>query len=160
MFNIADTESANFSGPAGINNIISRVTGGSASNIDGAINSSIAGANLFMINPGGIIFGPNASLNVSGSFHASTAGYLVLADGGRFDAVAPGNSVLTSAPPGAFGFLGSPANVSIDTTKHSAVPDGKEITIVAGDIGIQDGILHAPQGKIQLVSVASGVRPL
>jgi filamentous hemagglutinin family protein len=58
-------ESAAFSGPATVNNIIGRVTGGNASSIDGKIQSNIAGANLYLINPSGIVFGPNATLNVS-----------------------------------------------------------------------------------------------
>ncbi len=109
VFNINTGETATFSGPASVANILGRVTGGSASTVDGAINSSIQGANLYLINPSGVIFGENASLNVSGSFHVTTANYLVLSDGGRFDATTPANSVLTSAPPSAFGFLGPDA---------------------------------------------------
>jgi filamentous hemagglutinin family protein len=77
-FNINSTESATFSGSAGIKNIISRVTGGQASTIDGVLRSTISGANVFFLNPAGIIFGENASLDVQGSFHASTADYLKL----------------------------------------------------------------------------------
>ena len=56
--------------------MIGRVTGGAQSNINGQIASTITGANLYLINPSGIVFGPNATVNVSGSFHASTADYL------------------------------------------------------------------------------------
>ena len=154
-FNLTSSESANFSGPANISNIISRVTGGSASSIDGAINSSIVGANLFLINPSGIIFGENASLNISGSFHASTASYLTLADGGRFDAVTPANDMLTIAPPQAFGFLGNtPGNITVNGSLLQ-LDNGQTLSLVGGDISIQDGLLFVPEGTVQLVSVAS-----
>jgi filamentous hemagglutinin family protein len=87
QFNLASGEVATFSGPANIQNVLSRVTGGSPSSINGTIRSDIAGANVFFINPSGIIFGPNAAVDVSGSFAASTANYLKLADGARFVAV-------------------------------------------------------------------------
>jgi len=154
VFDIASGESANFSGPATITNIISRVTGGSVSTVDGAINSSIAGASLFLINPHGIIFGPDASLNVGGSFHASSAGYLVLGTGGRFDAVTPGNSVLTSAPPSAFGFLGAPAAISVTDTRLQ-VANGQTLSLVGGDITTQDTLLYAPEGTVQVASVGA-----
>ena len=87
QFDLAAGDVATFTGPANIQNILCRVTGGSASSINGTISSGIAGANFFFINPNGIVFGPNAALNVSGSFAASTANYLKLADGARFVAV-------------------------------------------------------------------------
>ena len=154
FFNINTGESATFSGPSTVNNIISRVTGGSASLVDGALNSTIPGANLFLINPSGVMFGENATLNISGSFHASTAGYLVLADGGRFDAVTPGNSVLTSAPPSAFGFLDNPAAISVQNSKL-LVESGKTLSIVGGDVSMDSAILYAPGGKVQVASVQS-----
>jgi filamentous hemagglutinin family protein len=154
VFDIASGETASFSGPANITNIISRVTGGSGSGIYGTIDSSITGANLFLINPRGIVFGPNARLNVSGSFHASTADYVALGQGGRFDAVVPGNSVLTSAPPGAFGFLGTPSGITVTDTRLQ-VANGRILSLVGGDITTRDALLYAPEGTVQLASVAS-----
>ncbi|MBE9561358.1 MAG: filamentous hemagglutinin N-terminal domain-containing protein, partial [Proteobacteria bacterium] len=104
-FNINLDESATFSGPNNINNIISRVTGGSISNIDGMLTSTIPNANFYLINPAGLIFGPNATLDVQGSFHASSANTLYLQDGGQFNATNPQNSNLTVAPITSFGFL-------------------------------------------------------
>jgi filamentous hemagglutinin family protein len=105
QFNLSRGESATFTGPNTIANILSRVTGGSPSSIDGTIRSQIPGANLYLLNPNGVLFGPNASLDVSGSFHVSTAEVIRLADGGAFFANPAAPSVLTVAPPAAFGFL-------------------------------------------------------
>ena len=154
FFNISAEQSATFSGPNTVSNIISRVTGGTSSTIDGALNSTIPGADLFLINPSGVMFGENATLNISGSFHASTAGYLVLSDGGRFDAVTPGNSLLTSAPPSAFGFFDNPAAITVRNSKLQ-VESGKTLSIVGGDVTMDSAILHAPGGTVQVASVQS-----
>jgi filamentous hemagglutinin family protein len=84
-FNLNASESATFSGSTGIKNVISRVTGGQTSNIDGTLRVSIPNANLYLLNPAGVIFGQNAKLDVPGSFHVSTADYLKFQDGVRFD---------------------------------------------------------------------------
>ncbi len=72
QFSVPTGGTASFINGADINNIISRVTGGSASNIDGLIKASGA-ANLFFLNPSGIVFGQHASLNIGSSFVATTA---------------------------------------------------------------------------------------
>ncbi|WP_420266835.1 beta strand repeat-containing protein [Candidatus Magnetominusculus dajiuhuensis] len=154
-FNIMTGESATFTGSSNIQNVIARVTGGLSSSIDGTLSCSISGANLYLINPAGVIFGKNATLDIKGSFYVSTADYLKLSDGGRYDAKTPSNSILTSAPPSAFGFLTSnPAGVTV-TGALLQVPTGKTISIVAGDINITNGYLYAPGGQINLASVAS-----
>ena len=79
-FSVPTGGTANFANPAGIRDMISRVTGGSFSDINGRINSN--GANFFLINPNGIVFGPNAQLNVGRAFMASTANGINLVDGG------------------------------------------------------------------------------
>src|SRR5258705_1123899 len=104
-----------------ITNVINRVTGGTSaftlqksSLIDGRLNSSIPGANFWFINPNGIIFGSNAVLPTTGSFHASTADYIKLSDGNTFGAIPTLNEVLTVAPPSAFGFLSAnPAGIQV-----------------------------------------------
>jgi filamentous hemagglutinin family protein len=170
QFNLAAGEVANFTGPANIQNILSRVTGANPSSIDGTIHSGIAGANFFFINPKGIIFGPNAAIDVSGSFAASTADYLKLADGARFVAsLDADDSGLSSAPVSAFGFLNStPASITVQQNASSlplAVPDGNTFSLVGGDISITGSgldasslplpTLKAPGGKINLASVKS-----
>jgi filamentous hemagglutinin family protein len=66
-FNINTGESGTFTGPNSVQNVIGRVTGGASSMIDGRLGCSIPGANLFLINPYGMMFGPNATLDVNGS---------------------------------------------------------------------------------------------
>jgi filamentous hemagglutinin family protein len=182
QFSVGTGDIASFNGPAGIQNIISRVTGGSGSQIDGTVQSTISGANLFLMNPSGILFGPNAQLDVSGSFHATTANYIGLADGTRFNAIASADgALLTSAPPSAFGFLTSnPAPIDVfrggvdfnlGQLNVLNVPDGKTLSFVGGPVNlgaaeqrdangqiVQDArpaYLLAPNGRVNLVSVAS-----
>src|SRR3954454_24638461 len=106
-FNVGHGETATFTGPSSVGNIISRVTGGQTSQVDGQIASTIPGANLFLLNPSGWVFGPHATLNVQGSVHVSSTDHLHFADGTRLPTGTPTGSSLTSAPPEAFGFLGS-----------------------------------------------------
>src|SRR3954471_23495568 len=83
-FGIATGQTATFTGPGEIKNVISRVTGGEISNIDGALASTVGQADLYFLNPAGVMFGPNARLDVPGSFHVSTAHELRFADGASF----------------------------------------------------------------------------
>src|ERR1700738_3259482 len=85
QFNLISSESATFTGPSNIQNILSRVTDGNPSSIDGKVSSQIQGANLFFLNPAGVMFGPHAKLDVTGSVAISTAHYLKMADAGRFN---------------------------------------------------------------------------
>lgn len=78
QFNLLFQETATFSGPGSIANILARVTGGNPSNIDGLLRSTISGANFFFMNPNGVVFGPNAQLDVEGSFAVTTADLIVL----------------------------------------------------------------------------------
>jgi filamentous hemagglutinin family protein len=103
-FSVGTHDTARFRGPAGIENILSRVTGGQQSVIDGRLQSTIPGANLYLLNPSGVLFGPNATLDLSGSFHVSTADLMRFADGATFSAHLAEQRVLTVAPPAAFGF--------------------------------------------------------
>ncbi|MCP4698680.1 MAG: CHAT domain-containing protein [Gammaproteobacteria bacterium] len=165
-FNLRLDEAAKFSGPVAVENIISRVTGGETSHIDGKLISEIAGADMYFLNPAGVMFGPNARLEVQGSLHVSTADYLRLGDSGRFDALHPEISVLTVASPAAFGFLReSPGNISKQDS-FLKVPDGKTLSFIGGNLDIEDRPLvsgdetldrymAASDGQINLVSVAS-----
>jgi filamentous hemagglutinin family protein len=159
QFNLLQGQTATFSGPAGIQRIISRVTGGPSS-IDGAIQSAIAGSDFYFINPAGIVFGPHASVNVGGSLYISSAHYLKLADGGRFDAASPAASTLTSAPPEAFGFLGGQGAISFSGGSYSTAP-GASLNLVGGKLSLDGTQLSAPGGAVRLLSTASaGEMPL
>ncbi|MEE9337436.1 MAG: filamentous hemagglutinin N-terminal domain-containing protein, partial [Methylococcaceae bacterium] len=152
-------ESATFSGSAGIKNVISRVTGGQASTIDGVFRSTIPNANVYFLNPSGIIFGENSSLDVQGSFHASTANYLKFKDGVKFETgLATENPILTTANPEAFGFLDdAPASISISGghNKVLEVPENETLFLVGGDITIDNRSLYAPSGQVVLASAGS-----
>ncbi|MCP4696264.1 MAG: filamentous hemagglutinin N-terminal domain-containing protein [Gammaproteobacteria bacterium] len=158
-FTLDSGESAIFSGPDTVKNIISRVTGGGASFINGTLESRIRDADMYFINPSGIWFGSDARLEVQGSFYASTADYLLLGETGRFDAASPERSTLTVDAPAAFGFLSeSPAGISRQGS-FLAVPEGKTLSFIGGDIYMEDSgarsipPLHAPDGHIDLGAV-------
>ncbi|MEK0084019.1 filamentous hemagglutinin N-terminal domain-containing protein [Benzoatithermus flavus] len=136
-FGVEEGQRVTFTGPSGLRNIIGRVTGGAASVIDGTLASAVPGADLWLLNPAGILFGPDARLAVQGSFHASTADELRFADGAVFSARAPGGSVLSVAAPQAFGFLGArPAPVTVDRSVL-AVPQGQALSLTGGDVTIR-----------------------
>ncbi len=145
QFNIHSDESATFTGPDSVRNIISRVTGGSASWIDGRLTSAISGADLFMLNPAGVMFGKNAAVDLSGSFHVSTADYLRFGENDRFYSTPHANDVLSVAAPAAFGFLNSDISpitfeggevTDPDDENHAVirVPEGGTVSVIAGDI--------------------------
>jgi filamentous hemagglutinin family protein len=167
QFGLSTGESASFtsSGSTGpINNVIGRVTGGAQSNINGSIVSTITGANLYLINPSGIVFGPNTTVNVSGSFHVSTADYLKMSDGARFQATNPDGSTFSAAAPAAFGFLTVHPAEAIATLVNGSVTTGLTtpiLDLVGGPVTITGGTLRAPAGTIQVTSVAgSGEVPV
>jgi len=153
-FNINTEESATFTGPDSVSNIVSRVTGGNASRIDGLLRSGIPGADFFLLNPGGVMFGSNAMLDIGGSFHVSTADYLRLGEDGRFDALEIENSVLSTAPPSVFGFLGNePAGIGVGG--QLVTPPGETLSLTGGNVEIAGAMLAAQSGKISIASVAS-----
>ncbi len=157
IFNINTGESATFSGPASVANIVNRVTGGTSSSINGTLRSTIAGADVYLINPSGIIFCTGASLDLQGSFHASTADYIAFENGERFYANIAQTSILSSYPISAFGFLNdNPASVFFDQlTDYLSVPDGKNITITGGNINIDNTVFYTSSGRINLYSAGS-----
>ena len=158
QFGVPTFGSATFDGPATTQNVISRVTGGSASMIDGTISTRAAmpSANFFLINPAGMVFGPSAALDVGGAFRASTADYIRLADGVIFLAVpGAGDLLLSSAAPQAFGFLNSnPAPILLDGAQLLVDP-GQTLSLVGGDVQMNGAVLLAPSGIVEIGSAAS-----
>ena len=149
-------------------NILGRVTGGNISNIFGTIQTQGFGnANLFLMNPAGFLFGPNATVNVGGMMAFTSADYLKLADNARFNAIPnpAADALLTASPVVSFGFLGSnPGAITVQGSQFT-VTEGAGISLVGGNITIQSGTLDigtlhpgkltAPGGQINLASVAS-----
>ncbi len=159
QFNIGAGQSATFSGAAGTRNVLARVTGGSASQINGALRCDIAGANLFLMNRAGIVFGPGASLDVSGNLAATTADVLFLSDGGRFPGViSPNDSLITGADPARFGFLAANASGVGDITltdTELAVPTGQTLTLVGDRVSLIRSQIDGTNGSIAIASAGS-----
>ncbi len=158
-FNLTAAESATFNGSAGIERIVARVTG-QASSIDGLLQSTVADADLYLVNPRGIVFGPNAALDVTGAFRVATANYVQFADGGRFDASSPGASTLTSAPPAAFGFLGGSEAVLDIAGATFATPVGGDLFAAGSRVEVRGAGLRAPGAALTLVAATSGQVPV
>ncbi len=168
-FSVPAGSTAYFKNTDNIQNIISRVTGKSISDIQGILKAD-GTANLFLINPNGIIFGPNASLQIGGSFLATTASSLNFADGTKFSATDPQtrplltvsvpiglqfgataatiiNQSQAKSPDGVTNSFGSPVGLQVQ-------PD-KTLALVGGDITLEGGNLTATSGRIELGSVAA-----
>jgi len=156
QFDLKAGDVATFSGPANIQNILSRVTGGAASTIDGTIRSGIAGANFYFINPSGVIIGPNVTVDVTGAFAVSTADYLKLSDGAKFAAaLGADDSVLSSAPVAAFGFLeGASGALEVQGSLRSA--PGAPLLVIGSTVTVHDGAsLEALGSQIDLTGVSA-----
>lgn len=157
-FDVPDNNIANFLNTSGLatSNILGRVTGGNISDIFGTIQTTGFGnANLFLMNPAGVLFGPTATVNVGGMMTFTSADNMRLADNTHFNAVpnAGADQLLSTAPIVAFGFLGSNPGAITVQGSHLAVAEGTGISLIGGTITIQDGTLTAPSGQITLVSV-------
>jgi len=148
-------KSGDISAPDQVQNIMARVTGSNPSNIYGQISTrDFANANLYLLNPNGILFGEGASLDIAGSFHATTADYIRLGNNERFYASLSKESTFSSASPVAFGFLDKPASVRVENTLLT-VPDGQTLSMIGGDLDIENSCLCVTGGRVNLAAVAS-----
>ncbi|GET41004.1 two-partner secretion domain-containing protein [Microseira wollei] len=184
-FSIPTGGEAFFNNAVDVQNIFSRVTGGSISNIDGLIRAN-GTANLFLLNPHGIIFGANARLNIGGSFFGSSASSIRFNDGTEFSAANPqATPLLTISVPIGLQYGSNPGRITVqgqgralrspvagDTLEQSNAREiefqreflnnpvglrvelGRTLALVGGDVTLEGGILKAPQGRIELGSVA------
>lgn len=153
IFNVLRGESATFTGPDTISNVIAKVSGTGGTLIDGLLKSEISQADLFLINPNGIVFGEEAAIDVNGSLYFSTANSLIFADGSKLFVSESGNSVLTSAAPVAFGFI--EPEVAPITLENAIISngDGTGIALIGGDITLRNSSIYIPDGSIDIVSL-------
>jgi len=159
QFNIDVNQQVTFNDP-GVTNIITRVTGGNPSNIFGALEVS-GDANLFLINPQGIIFGPTAFINISGSFVATTANAIQFENQGSFSVTPANNPELLTVNPSAFLFnqITSPSPPAIEVRDSLIfLPDDQSLILLGGNVNIFGGEFNfeqlvAPSGRIELASV-------
>jgi filamentous hemagglutinin family protein len=165
-FNVGEGRGAYFANPTGIENILTRVTGGNPFNILGRLGV-LGGADLFLLNPNGIVFGQNASLDVQGSFVATTANAIQFSNGEVFSASTPSApSSLLTVNPSAFFFNQVPAGAIANYSRTPVgatplgnqfglrVPDGRSLLLVGGDIVMDGGGAIARDGQIELGAIA------
>ncbi|BAY89004.1 MULTISPECIES: beta strand repeat-containing protein [unclassified Tolypothrix] len=172
QFSISTGSSASFDNATDIQNIFSRVSGSNISHIDGLISAK-GSANLFLLNPSGMIFGPNASLNIGGSFVGTTANSIKFADGTEFSAVDfTTKPLLTMTVPIGLQMGIHPASIQVQGTGHSLdatdsfspvinnpsstklqVQSGKTLALVGGNISLDGATLSAATGQIELGSL-------
>jgi filamentous hemagglutinin family protein len=175
-FTVPTGSSVFFNNATTVQNIFSRVTGSNISAVDGLIRAN-GNANLFLLNPNGIIFGANAVLNIGGSFIGSTASSIRFADGNTFSATANEASPLLtiSAPiglqlganPGNIQVQGSGNNLSSDSASFAIdrnarpiglqVATGQTLALVGGNVALDGGNLTAEAGRIELGAGQSGL---
>ncbi len=155
-FSVSEGKTASFDNAADVQNILSRVTGGSPSQIDGLIKAR-GTANLFLINPAGIMFGEGASLDIGGSFLGTTADSILFPDGVEFSASDSLNPpVLTINAPIGLRFRDDPQPIK----NLANLEDGLEVlpeatlALIGGDIFIEGGFITTEGGRIELGSVA------
>jgi len=130
-FNVATGQSVYFANPIDIENILTRVTGGNLSNIDGLLG--VAGAaNLFLLNPNGVIFGPNARLDINGSFLTSTGSSFTFADGSEFSATPTGEELLSVSVPLGVQFN----NPQGDITSAGTLSTGQDLTLLGNTVNL------------------------
>ena len=166
-FSVPTGMTAAFGNDPAVQNIFSRVTGGSISNINGTI-SAIGAANLFLLNPNGILFGENAQLQIGGSFLATTADSFLFADGTAFGATNPqAPPLLVTNIPLGLQFRDNPGDIvnrsqaspngftnSAGAPLGLSVAPGRTIAFVGGNVSFEGGNITARSGRIELGSVA------
>ncbi|MGB3514583.1 MAG: filamentous hemagglutinin N-terminal domain-containing protein, partial [Microcoleaceae cyanobacterium] len=156
-----------FNNSVDISNIINRVTGNNISNIDGLIRAN-GTANFFLLNPNGIVFGPNASLDIGGSFISSTADNLIFSDGKFYSATNPNSPPLLTinVPLGLQWNSGNPASIQVQGLGNSnifptnnsglAVKPGNTMALVGGNVNLNSAVVSAPSGRIEVGGVGNG----
>ena len=150
-FGLSANEIADFLATPGLQNILGRVTGGNASILDGLIQVSGGSPNLYLMNPTGIVFGSNASLNVPASFTATTANRIGFSNGQWFNAIGPNDFSTLIGTPNQFTFTATQPG-SLVNAGNLAVPAGHNLMLLGGSV-VNTGSLSAPSGNITVAAV-------
>ncbi|MGB3296443.1 MAG: filamentous hemagglutinin N-terminal domain-containing protein, partial [Phormidesmis sp.] len=161
-FSLNDGQTARFDHGTNIATILSRVTGGTFSQINGVIEAG--DADIFIINPQGITFGPNATLKIGGSFIASTAERIVFAEGVEFSASNPQpvDSLLTVSQPIGLSLEGFSADIVNESTAFNSdlgssvgleVSPRESIMLIGNGIVLSGGVITSSSGRIELASL-------
>ncbi|OCR00767.1 hypothetical protein BCD67_23830 [Oscillatoriales cyanobacterium USR001] len=151
QFGLSQGQIANFLTNPNIRNILGRVTGGDASIINGLIQVTGGNSNLFLMNPAGIIFGPNASLNIPASFTATTATGIGFGNNNWFNAIGNNNWANLVGTPNTFAFTAIQPGTIINAG-NLAVTTGSNLTLMGGTV-VNTGQLTAPDGNILINAV-------
>ncbi|MCT7997564.1 filamentous hemagglutinin N-terminal domain-containing protein [Laspinema olomoucense] len=158
-FSVPTDTSAFFDNSDAIEQIFTRVTGGFPSNIDGILRAK-GNANLFLLNPNGIVFGANARLDLGGSFFATTGDRFIFADGSFFSATSPETiPLLTVSAPIGVQFGSSVAQpITRDILSNGElnleVKPGNTLALVGGEVRIGGTTVAAPSGRVEIGGVA------
>lgn len=151
QFGLTSEQIANFLTNPNINNIFTRIVGGSPSFIDGLIQVTGGNSNLFLMNPSGIVFGSNASLNLLGDFTATTATGIGFNNNNWFNVVGDNNYANLIGNPSFFAF-DLTENGTIINLGNLEVAKGQNLTLLGGTV-INTGTLRASNGNINIVAV-------
>jgi filamentous hemagglutinin family protein len=151
QFGLDSGQTANFQATPAIENILGRVTGGSPSYINGLLQVSNSSANLYLINPAGMVFEADAQLNLAGSFSAATASGIAFEDG-LFSALSNNTYDILLGAPNGFVFPSTGTIGSVVNFGNLAVQLGQNLNLVGGTI-VSPGSLSAPQGSVSLLTV-------
>jgi filamentous hemagglutinin family protein len=151
QFGLNENEIANFLSNPSVQNILGRVTGGDASIINGLIQVTGGNSNLFLMNPSGIVFGANASLNVPADFTATTATGIGFGDSQWFNATGANNYTALVGTPNAFAFSGNQPGAIVNAGQL-AVGQGQNLALLGGTV-VSTGQLSAPGGQITVAAV-------
>ena len=173
-FSVPTGGEASFNNAAGVENILTRVTGSHISNIDGLLRAN-GTANLLLLNPNGLVFGANARLDIGGSFLGTTADRIFFEGDGTFGVAGDlGSALLTVSTPVGLQFSGErvatirangPGNVQKfngTATERVLGPEGlmvapnRAIALVGGEVVLGGGTLRAPAGNVQVAGVREG----
>ena len=161
-FNVDTDQSVTFVSSEGVDNVLAGVSGGRTSQINGQIELIATGSDLWLINPAGFLFGPDAAINVPGSFHVGTSEELSFGTAGRWTIGRRPGVNLSVASPAAFGFLeASDATIRVEGTKINGI-NNASISFVAPNVefardssivGFDSSLLIVGQGMAGDVAV-------